>query len=104
MSADAVDDFISFDFAKSEEDKIKEQEEMIDELKKESTLDNFVEACKNIGKTAVAIDNDFIAVKDDFDELVKKYGKDFPKVGSDFVPRWAKLKGVSEYFSCCCPE
>ena len=64
----------------------------------------FVEACKNVGQNAVAVDKEFIRIKEYFDNLVKKYGKEFPKLVSDYAPRWGALKAVSEYFSSCCPE
>ena len=87
----------------SEEDQIKEQEKMIKELENPDTRTKFVEACKNIGRTAVAIDNDFLFIKDGFADLVKKYDSDFPKVKSEYVPRWDGFRAVSEYFSSCCP-
>ncbi|KAF7760573.1 hypothetical protein Agabi119p4_11249 [Agaricus bisporus var. burnettii] len=76
----------------SEEDQNKRQEEWIKYLNKPDTLEKFGEACKNIGQTAVAIDGDFRTVKNGFTELVKKYGNDFPEVGSVFVRRWDGLK------------
>ena len=104
MSSDAVDATpISYDLVElSEDDQIKEQEELIKELDEPDTLTNFVKACKNIGKTAVDIDNDFLSVKYGFDELVEKYGKDFPKVKSDFLPRWEGFMAVSQDFHSRC--
>ena len=99
MSADAVDASPASYVEMSEEDKIKEQEELIEVLNKPDTLQIFVDACEKIGQTAVAIDNDFIIVKDGFNELVKKYGKDFPKVKAHFVSRWEEFMAVSQYFS-----
>ena len=64
----------------------------------------FVEACKNVGQMAVAIDNEIIRIKEHFEDLIKKCGKDFPKLGSEYAPRWGALKAVSEYFSSCCAE
>ena len=87
----------------SNDDQVKDQEELIKELDKPDTLKSFVEACKNIGQKAVSIDNDFIAIKHAFEELVKKYGKEFPKVKSDFVPRWDGLMDVSQYFTFLSP-
>ena len=99
MSADAVDASPASFIALSEEDKIKEQEELIKLLDKQDMLQTFVDACENMGQMAVAIDNDFIVVKDGFEELVKKYGKDFPKVKAHFVSRWEEFMAVSQYFS-----
>ncbi|KAF7760574.1 hypothetical protein Agabi119p4_11250 [Agaricus bisporus var. burnettii] len=76
----------------SEEDQIKQQEDFMNFLNKPETLEKFGEACKHIGQTAVAIDEDFRAVKRGFTELVKKHGSDFPEVGSVFVRRWDGLK------------
>ncbi|EKM77515.1 hypothetical protein AGABI1DRAFT_108038 [Agaricus bisporus var. burnettii JB137-S8] len=76
----------------SEEDQIKQQEDFMNFLNKPETLEKFGEACKHIGQTAVAIDEDFRAVKSGFTELVKKHGSDFPEVGSVFVRRWDGLK------------
>ena len=101
MSADAVDASRApaFYVEMSEEDKIKEQEELIEELNKPGMLQTFVDMCKKIGQTAIAINNNFIVVKDGFDELVKKYGKDFPKVEEHYVPRWEAFMDVGQYFS-----
>ena len=101
MSTDAVDVTpIPYGLVElPEEDRIKEQEEFIKVLNQKDTLTDFIEACKKIGQTAVAIDGDFLAVKDGFDDLVKKYGNIFPKVGSEFLPRWIGFTmAVSQYF------
>lgn len=84
--------------AVNEDDFKDKEEELIKELDKPETLKAFVEACKEIGQKAVTVDNDFILIKDGFDVLVKKHGKEFPKVESEFVPRWKALMGVREYF------
>ncbi|EKM77516.1 hypothetical protein AGABI1DRAFT_121934 [Agaricus bisporus var. burnettii JB137-S8] len=76
----------------SEEDQNKQQEEWIKYLNKPDTLEKFGEACKNIGQTAVAIDDDFRTVKKGFTELVTRYGRDFPDVERVFVQRWDALK------------
>ena len=86
----------------SEKDQIEKMEELIKVLDKPDTLSKFVEACKNIGQTALEIDTDFIWVKDGFDDLVKNYGKDFPELAWKYVPDWARLMAVSEYSSSCC--
>ena len=87
----------------SNDDQVKDQEELIKELDNPDTLKAFIEECKNIGQKAVYIDNDFIAIKRGFEELVKKYGKEFPKVKSEFVPRWDGLMNVSQYFPFLSP-
>ena len=91
-------DAAPYNRAELSDDEIKQQEELIKLLKDPDTLTNFVEACKKIGQTAVAIDNDFIAVKNSFDDFVKTYGNNLPKVKSDFVPQWAGFMAVSQYF------
>ncbi|KAF7768666.1 hypothetical protein Agabi119p4_7909 [Agaricus bisporus var. burnettii] len=75
----------------SEEDKIKQQKEMTKILKDPETLSKFVEACKNIGQTAVSVDAEFRTVKDGFAKLVEKYDTDFPDVGKVYVPRWDRF-------------
>ena len=87
----------------SEEDKIKNMEELEKILDDPNTLKKFVEGCKNIGRTADAIDKDFIHVKDGFDKLVKDYETNFPELGSKYVPDWAALMAVSDSSSSC-PE
>ena len=87
----------------SEEDQIKEQENLIKELDNPDTQTEFIEACKNIGRTAVAIDADFTDIKDGFADLATKYGNDFPRVKSEYIPKWDDFMAVSEYFSSCCP-
>ena len=79
----------------SEEDKIKNMEELEKILDDPNTLKKFVEGCKNIGRAADAIDKDFIHVKD--------YGTNFPELGSKYVPDWAALMAVSDSSSSC-PE
>ena len=82
----------------SDDEQIKQQEELIKLLDNADTVGDFVKECKNIGQTAVAIDNDFIAIKNSFDDFVKTYGNSLPKVKSDFVPQWAGFMAVSQYF------
>jgi hypothetical protein len=91
MTTEAVE-FTPFSYGLTEDEKIKEQQELIDELDNPDTLKSFVKACKEIGQTAVAIDKDFVHVKNGFADLVKKYGKDFPRVNSEFLPRWDGFK------------
>ncbi|XP_006462924.1 hypothetical protein AGABI2DRAFT_179503 [Agaricus bisporus var. bisporus H97] len=74
----------------SEEDKIKQKKEMTKILKDPETLSKFVEACKNIGQTAVSVDAEFRTVKDGFAKLVEKYDTDFPDVGK----RWNGATGI----------
>ncbi|KAF7760575.1 hypothetical protein Agabi119p4_11251 [Agaricus bisporus var. burnettii] len=85
----------------SEEDQIKQQEEWIKFLNNPNTISQFSEACKNIGQTAVAIDDDFRTVKNGFAELVKKHGEYFPDVEKVYARRWNELKarwnGESDY-------
>ncbi|EKM77514.1 hypothetical protein AGABI1DRAFT_121932 [Agaricus bisporus var. burnettii JB137-S8] len=76
----------------SEEDQIKQQEEWIKFLNNPNTISQFSEACKNIGQTAVAIDDDFRTVKNGFAELVKKHGEYFPDVEKVYARRWNELK------------
>ena len=96
-------DAAPYNRAELSDDEIKQQEELIKLLKDPDTLTNFVEACKKIGQTAVAIDNDFIAVKNSFDDFVKTYGNNLPKVKSDFAPQWAGFMAVSQYFLFLAP-
>ena len=77
-------------------------EELAKKLDKPTTLKDFIDGCKKVGQTATDIDNDFRRVKDGFDKLAKDYGKDFPELASMYVPKWADLMAVSEYFSSCC--
>ena len=86
----------------SGEDQIKEQEALIKDLDKPDTFQKFVEACKDIGQQAVNIDNEIIQVKFAFADFVKKYGKEFPKVKSEYASRWEGFKAVSEFFFSCC--
>ena len=91
----------------SEEDQIKEQEALIKDLDKPDTFQKFVEACKDIGQQAVNIDNEIIQVKIiqvkfAFADFVKKYGKEFPKVKSEYASRWEGFKAVSEFFFSYC--
>ncbi|KAF7782841.1 hypothetical protein Agabi119p4_2217 [Agaricus bisporus var. burnettii] len=72
----------------SEEEIIKEQEEITKFLEEPGTVAKFSEACKNIGQTAVAIDENFRIVQKGFADIVEKYGKDFPEVGNVYVPQW----------------
>ena len=44
----------------SEKDQIEKMEELIKVLDKPDTLSKFIEACKNIGQTALEINTDFI--------------------------------------------
>ncbi|XP_006463632.1 hypothetical protein AGABI2DRAFT_179925 [Agaricus bisporus var. bisporus H97] len=90
MATDAPPTSIDWN-SPSEEDIIKEQEEMTKYLEKPGTLEEFTEACKNIGQTAVAIDGDFKRVKTGFAKLVEKYGKDFPDVEKVYVPKWDRF-------------
>ena len=101
MSIEAVD-AIPHDLVElSEEDKIKQQEDLIKVLNNPDTLKKFVEACKYIGEQVVNIDNEIIHIKDDFANFVEKCGKEFPKVKSEYVPRWDGLMAVSEDFYSC---
>ncbi|XP_006458836.1 hypothetical protein AGABI2DRAFT_123551 [Agaricus bisporus var. bisporus H97] len=88
----------------SEEDKVKQQEEMTKHLNDPATLAKFKEACQNIGQTAVSIDNDFRVVQKGFAELVQKYGKDFPDVGQLYAPKWDGFMAVSDFSLRYCPE
>ncbi|XP_006461443.1 hypothetical protein AGABI2DRAFT_192947 [Agaricus bisporus var. bisporus H97] len=73
----------------TEDEQIEHQEEMTKILEDPDTLKQFSEACKNIGQTAVAIDENFRTVQKGFNDLVEKYGADFPDVGRVYVPKWA---------------
>ncbi|XP_006460578.1 hypothetical protein AGABI2DRAFT_192235 [Agaricus bisporus var. bisporus H97] len=68
-----------------------DQEAWIEFLEDPTTAQQFAEECKNIGQTAVAIDDDFRTVKNDFVDLVKEYGNYFPDVGKTYLPQWNKL-------------
>ncbi|EKM75176.1 hypothetical protein AGABI1DRAFT_95114 [Agaricus bisporus var. burnettii JB137-S8] len=65
-----------------------DQEALIKILEDPSTLQQFGDACKHIGQTAVAVDEDFRTVKNGFAAFIENYGNDFPDVANVFVPRW----------------
>lgn len=82
----------------SEEDKIKQEEELTRILEDPDTLKQFSRACKDIGQTAVAIDDDFRIVRNGFAKIVEKYGNEFPDVKRSYVPRWDGFMAVSNAF------
>ncbi|EKM81310.1 hypothetical protein AGABI1DRAFT_91035 [Agaricus bisporus var. burnettii JB137-S8] len=61
----------------SEEEIIKEQEEITKFLEEPGTVAKFSEACKNIGQTAVAIDENFRIVQKGFADIVEKYAMEW---------------------------
>ncbi|EKM76039.1 hypothetical protein AGABI1DRAFT_131755 [Agaricus bisporus var. burnettii JB137-S8] len=72
-------------------DQMKQQEDMTKFLEKHGTVENFIEACKKIGQTAVAIEGDFRTVKNSFTTLDTKYNYYFPDIRRVYVPRWDGL-------------
>ena len=87
----------------SEEDQIKQHEELIKELNDPYTIENFIKECKKVGQTALAIDHDFVRVKVGLADLIKKYGKDFPKIESEYAPRWDAFMTMSQHSSFLSP-
>ncbi|KAF7762324.1 hypothetical protein Agabi119p4_8917 [Agaricus bisporus var. burnettii] len=83
----------------SEDGQIKQQEEITKYLKEPDTLDKFKQDCRDVGRTAVAIDDGLRFVQRGFFRLAEKYGKDFPLVGEVYVTKWngfmARWKGDS---------
>ena len=105
MSSAAVDASpISYGLVElSEEDQIKQQKELIKQLDEPDMLEKFIEECKKSGQRALAIEYDFIRVKAGLAELIRKYGKDFPTIESEYDPRWGAFIAVSQHFSFLSP-
>ncbi|EKM81332.1 hypothetical protein AGABI1DRAFT_112993 [Agaricus bisporus var. burnettii JB137-S8] len=74
-----------------EEDQIKQQEEMTKFLQEPSSIEQFIEECKAIGRKAAAIEGDFTIVLNSFVSLAEKYGAQFPDLLTKYVPRWVAL-------------
>ncbi|XP_006461467.1 hypothetical protein AGABI2DRAFT_192964 [Agaricus bisporus var. bisporus H97] len=74
-----------------EEDQIKQQEEMTKFLQEPSSIEQFIEECKAIGRKAAAIESDFTIVLNSFVSLAEKYGAQFPDLLTKYVPRWVAL-------------
>ncbi|XP_006461436.1 hypothetical protein AGABI2DRAFT_192939 [Agaricus bisporus var. bisporus H97] len=74
-----------------EEDQFKQQEEMTRFLQELGTIEDFIEACKEIGRTAVAIVIDFHTVLEGFIGLAGNYDPFFPGIRKVYIPRWDGL-------------
>ncbi|EKM74628.1 hypothetical protein AGABI1DRAFT_109917 [Agaricus bisporus var. burnettii JB137-S8] len=87
----------------SEDGQIKQQEEITKYLKEPDTLDKFKQDCRDVGRTAVAIDDGLRFVQRGFFRLAEKYGKDFPLVGEVYVTKWNGFMAVSNSTLNYCP-
>ena len=87
----------------SEEDQIKQQEELIKKLEDPDTINEFIERCRNAGQNVSIINYNFGHVKAGIADLVEKYGRDFPAIESVFAPRWDAFIAVSQHFSFLSP-
>ncbi|KAF7761652.1 hypothetical protein Agabi119p4_9644 [Agaricus bisporus var. burnettii] len=80
----ATDDHTSL----TEGNEVEQHEKLTAHLKLPSTIEQFVQDCRNIGQTAVAVDGHFKTVKAGLADLVRKYGRDFPGIQGVYVPKW----------------
>ena len=79
----------------SDDERLEDKKDILKALKDPDTISKFVEDCKKTGQTAVAIDTSFKRVHEGFDEIIKKYSKDFPEL-KEYSARWDGFKAVSE--------
>ncbi|XP_006461461.1 hypothetical protein AGABI2DRAFT_192961 [Agaricus bisporus var. bisporus H97] len=75
----------------TEEDQIRQQEEMTKFLGESDTTEKFIEECKEIGRKAVAIGGDFRTVLNSFVSLAERYGNYVPDLMTVYIPRWVGL-------------
>lgn len=87
----------------SEDGQIKQQEGITEYLKEPDTLDKFKQDCRDVGRTAVAIDDGLRFVQRGFFQLAEKYAKDFPLVGEVYVTKWNGFMAVSNSALYDCP-
>jgi hypothetical protein len=78
----------------SDDDKMEHQKEILKVLEEPGSVDKFSQQCKEIGQRAVVIDTSFKRVHEGFDEIIEKFGKDFPEV-KEYGARWDGLRSVS---------